>query len=242
MGDHEKLPVTSNGREITSAAMFDLATHGAARHRGAASGVLDAIERTLGDLAPGQAGVRVYDCAGLSVLLTSGPVHAAAARYLGPSVQPVRAILFDKSDSGNWGLGWHQDRVVIVRERRDTAGFANWTHKQGLVHVAPPPEVSAAMLTVRVHFDDVPADNAPLLIAPGSHLAGHIAEPMIASVVERCGVAMCLAARGDVWIYATPILHASAAAARHHPPRHRRVLQIDYAAHPLPGGLAWRGI
>jgi len=44
---------------------------------------------------------------------------------------------------------------------------------------------------------------------------------------------------GDVWLYATPILHASDAAVE---PLHRRVLQVDYAADWLPGGLEWLGI
>jgi hypothetical protein len=37
----------------------------------------------------------------------------------------------------------------------------------------------------------------------------------------------------------TPILHCSEAAGE---PAHRRVLQVDFAAADLPGGLAWLGI
>jgi hypothetical protein len=55
----------------------------------------------------------------------------------------------------------------------------------------------------------------------------------------RLGVAECLAGAGDVWLYATPIFHASAPAAR---PRRRRVLQIDFSAEDLPGGLEWLGL
>jgi ectoine hydroxylase-related dioxygenase (phytanoyl-CoA dioxygenase family) len=95
------------------------------------------------------------------------------------------------------------------------------------------------MVTLRVHLDDVPADNAPLLVAPGSHRLGLVAEHDIAAAVARCGTQTCLAAAGDIWAYATPILHASAASVGQ---RHRRVLQIDYAAQALPGGLDWLGI
>jgi hypothetical protein len=49
----------------------------------------------------------------------------------------------------------------------------------------------------------------------------------------------CLAEAGDVWLYATPILHASEAAVE---ARHRRVLQVDFAVGELPGGLKWLGI
>ena len=58
-------------------------------------------------------------------------------------------------------------------------------------------------------------------------------------MVDRCGTVACLASRGDIWLYATPILHASDAAAN---PRHRRVLQLDYSADDLPGDLEWLGI
>ena len=57
--------------------------------------------------------------------------------------------------------------------------------------------------------------------------------------MERCGTAVCEAEAGDVWLYATPILHASEAAKV---PTRRRVLQVDYAAGDLPGGLEWAGV
>jgi ectoine hydroxylase-related dioxygenase (phytanoyl-CoA dioxygenase family) len=107
------------------------------------------------------------------------------------------------------------------------------------MHVEPPFALLERMLTLRIHLDTVPADNAPLLIAPGSHLFGRIPERDIAARVAACGTFACTADRGDVWVYATPILHASARAAR---PGHRRVLQVDYAADDLPGGLTWLGV
>ncbi len=58
-------------------------------------------------------------------------------------------------------------------------------------------------------------------------------------MVVRLGSKPCLAAAGDVWAYATPILHASAPSMSN---RHRRVLQLDYAAVDLPGGLDWYGV
>jgi ectoine hydroxylase-related dioxygenase (phytanoyl-CoA dioxygenase family) len=95
------------------------------------------------------------------------------------------------------------------------------------------------MLTLRVHIDAAPASNAPLLIAPGSHRFGRIAEDDVREVVRRCGTFACLAEPGDVWLYATSILHASEAAVA---PVHRRVLQIDFSVGQLPGGLEWLGI
>ncbi len=95
------------------------------------------------------------------------------------------------------------------------------------------------MVTLRIHLDDVPADNAPLLIAPGSHRLGRIPASEAAAVAERLGNFACLARRGDVWAYATSILHASARATGH---RRRRVVQVDFSAVDLPGRLEWMGI
>jgi ectoine hydroxylase-related dioxygenase (phytanoyl-CoA dioxygenase family) len=94
------------------------------------------------------------------------------------------------------------------------------------------------MVTLRVHLDAVPADNAPLVVAPGSHKLGRIRVGDVAGVVERCGTAVCLAGVRDVWLYATPILHASD---RAQSGGSRRVLQVDFAVGELPGGLKWLG-
>ena len=177
---------------------------------------------------------------GMADLLSpDGAIGGVAAAVLGQPARPVRAVLFDKSEANNWGLAWHQDRTVVVRERIDMPDYGPWSTKAGLLHVAPPFAVLAGMATLRVHLDAVDEANAPLIIAPGSHRLGRIAEADVPGVVERLGVLICEAEAGDIWAYATPILHASKAAER---PRRRRVLQIDYAADPLDGALEWRGL
>jgi hypothetical protein len=196
--------------------------------------------RVLADQPAGRAGVRLFGIEGLDRFLTrDGPVGRLADSVMAGRPWPVRALLFDKTASANWSLAWHQDRVVAVRERRDAPGFGPWSRKTGVLHVAPPADLLARMTTLRVHLDPVPSTNAPLLIAPGSHRLGHIAEGDVSGVVSACVVAACIAAVGDVWMYSTPILHASARAER---PVRRRVLQVDYAAEPLPGGLQWLGV
>jgi hypothetical protein len=153
-----------------------------------------------------------------------------------PTMRPVRALLFDKMDGANWALAWHQDRTIEVAERYEVEGFGPWTVKQGRVHVAPPVALLERMVTVRFHLDPVDVDNAPLVVAPGSHRLSLIPEAMIEDVVADCGEALCLARAGSVWLYRTLILHGSA---RSRPGRHRRVLQIDLSADDLPDGLRW---
>lgn len=218
-----------------------LTLHGAERFPGAIdSKTLNALLDVLSDQPADQAGVRLFDVPRLRPLIDAeGPVGRIAATHMAGRPRPVRAILFDKSAATNWSLAWHQDRVIAVRDRIEVPGFGPWSRKDGVVHVAPPFEILAAMRTLRLHLDPVPRDNAPLLIAPGSHRIGRIAEGDVPSVVEACGVAVCEAEAGDAWLYATPILHASEAALA---PKRRRVLQVDYAADDLPGALAWLGI
>lgn len=217
-----------------------LSTHGAQYFRGAASPILERLMEVLARLPQEQAGVRIYGLAELRPFLDAkGVIGSIAAQFLGLDCQPVRALYFDKTAATNWGLGWHQDRTICVKEKVDVEGYGPWTVKAGIQHVAPPMELLSRMLTVRVHLDDVDADNAPLLIAPGSHRKGLVPIDEIGSVVGKSEIIACLAKAGCVWAYSTPILHASDAATN---PKHRRVLQVAYSVDTLPGGLEWLGV
>ncbi|MEA3042323.1 MAG: hypothetical protein QOH47_161 [Sphingomonadales bacterium] len=195
-----------------------------------------ALETLLPALTAGP-GARLAPTPGLAKLIQ--PATAIAASILGLMARPVRATLFDKSPARNWALGWHQDRTIAVRARIDTPGFTDWTVKHGIHHAVPPFEILERMLTVRIHLDPVGPDNGPLRIVPGSHRLGRIAQAEIPALATRLGEAACPAARGDLWLYATPILHASVRAAS---PSRRGVLQLLYSADPLPGGLEWLGV
>jgi len=199
-----------------------------------------ALSALANSLAVGRAGVRLFGQPLLvDILAAHGSIGRLAAARLGDAARPVRAILFDKTAEANWAVPWHQDRTIAVRERRDVAGFSPWSTKAGIAHVEPPFAIIERMITIRAHLDECDADNAPLLIAPGSHRAGRVPAKQVADVAREYGSRACLAAAGDAWIYATSIIHASE---RAHVPRRRRVLHVDYAAEALPGGLAWLGV
>lgn len=225
---------------MTENTTADFAAFGAQLFKGALSPCLDTLDAALSTVKQNEAGLRLHGIEALHPLLApDGCIGAVAASILGASAKPVRAILFNKSPETNWSLAWHQDRTICVKDRRETPGFGPWTIKSGLIHVAPPFDLLTRMVTLRAHLDDVPATNAPLLIAPGSHSHGRVAVEDIEEVVALCGTAACVAEAGDIWLYSTPILHASEKAAT---PSRRRVLQVDYAAEELPGGLEWLGV
>lgn len=217
-----------------------MAVDGAEHHPAAVSSILPELLGALAHLPTSRAGVRLHEIHALAHLLSAeGHIGAIAASVLGRRTRAVRAILFDKTAETNWSLAWHQDRTISVMQHVEVAGFGPWSTKAGMQHVAPPFDLLTRMVTLRAHLDDVPFTNAPLLIAPGSHRAGRVPVEGIADVVRRCGSYTCTAKAGDVWLYATPILHASDAAVN---PQRRRVLQIDFAAEELPGGLRWLGV
>lgn len=222
-----------------SGAAISLSTEGAVPFRGAALSLLPQLDKLSGRMATGRGGVRLHSDPLLREIVESRVLRDLARDQIGATAQPVRAIFFDKTPETNWALGWHQDRTIAVKAKHALPGFEIWTRKAGLCHVEPPFSLIERMLTVRIHLDDVGADNAPLLIAPGSHRLGRIAEPDISATVARCGTHACIAARGDIWVYATPIVHASA---RSQSNRHRRVLHLDYSAEVLPHPLEWLGV
>lgn len=221
-------------------ALLNFRDHGAQRYRRAVTHDLASLTVTLEHLPKNHVGIRITGIDSLRPFLSpQGSIGSIAANVLGPTSRPVRAILFDKTAEMNWSLAWHQDRTICVQKRIAVDGFGPWTIKGGMQHVAPPFDLLARMVTLRVHMDDVPSTNAPLMIAPGSHADGRIPVDAIGEVVRRCGTRVCIAEAGDVWLYATPILHASEAATE---PVRRRVLQLDFAAEDLPGGLEWLGV
>ncbi|BBD96816.1 phytanoyl-CoA dioxygenase [Sphingobium amiense] len=123
---------------------------------------LASMENAIASLPANQPGQRLTHLPALAALLgMTGRIGRHAASHLGPKAQPVRAILFDKSEANNWALGWHQDRTIAVQFRVDTPGFGPWTVKSGIHHVAPPQSLLDRMLTLRVHLDPVDANNAP---------------------------------------------------------------------------------
>ncbi|MDZ4777906.1 MAG: phytanoyl-CoA dioxygenase family protein [Alphaproteobacteria bacterium] len=180
----------------------------------------------------GRPGVRLDT----SALGAAGDVLLRIAASVAPTAQAVRVVGFDKRDELNWSLGWHQDRVVALRDRVDTPGFSAWTRKAGVWHAEPPFDFLKSMLFLRVHLDDADANNGPLEIALGSHRAGRVRSEDAAEVAGYRDRESCIAQRGDVLAASALILHRSGASRSSSP---RRAVRIDYATEPLPAPLEW---
>ena len=155
---------------------------------------------------------------------------------IGPGSFAVRGLWFDKTPEANWGVPWHQDLTIAVRERVDLPRFGPWTVKAGIPHVRPPVEVLAAMLTVRVHLDDCGPSRGPLQVIPGSHRLGRLDASATRALIDQSPAVDCLVGKGGAVLMRPMILHASKAATD---PDRRRVIHLEFASKPLSGGLEW---
>ena len=174
----------------------------------------------------------------LREVVASSPFIEWARAVLGESARPVKGVFFDKTPDANWPVPWHQDVTIMVKERRDVPGYGMRPVKDGVVHALPPVEVSERMLTLRIHLDDAAADHGALRGIPGSHRDGRLDGIQTAQWLVAVPEVVCSVQAGDVMLMRPLLLHASSPC---HRPEHRRVVQIEYAAFDLPGGLEWAG-
>ncbi|WP_051382930.1 phytanoyl-CoA dioxygenase family protein [Gloeobacter kilaueensis] len=173
----------------------------------------------------------------LAALVCSPAIRALVEPVLGPECFAVRSLLFDKTPRANWKVCWHQDRTIALKRRIDVAGFGPWSRKAGVVHAHAPKAILERMLTLRLHLDDSTALNGPLRVLPGSHRSGCLDWQTVQHWQATETAITCLVPRGGALLMQPLLLHASSAA---HLPHHRRVIQIEFAADELPGGLEWR--
>lgn len=156
-----------------------------------------------------------------------------------PGCRPVRCVAFNKTQSNNWSVPWHQDRLIAVRDRVDVSGFSNWSQKLGIWYCEPPVDLLKRMFFVRIHLDDSDERSGCLEIALGTHHNGRISAGDAARVASAAPRELCAATRGDLLVLNMLTLHRSA------PSRaksKRRTYRIDFSADELPGSLQWADV
>lgn len=179
----------------------------------------------------------LLDSPAIRALAESKSIRVLVEPLIGNRARAVRGLFFDKTAGANWPVAWHQDRSVAVAERRDIPGWRKWTVKGQVVHVQPPQEFLAHMLTLRIHLDECGADNGPLKVVPGTHRRGVMRPPEITAARENQEPVTCIAPVGSVLLMKPLLLHASSAART---PHHRRVIHLEFAADDaLPADLSW---
>lgn len=182
------------------------------------------------------AGARVSSTNALqSILGAGGPVSKALQPLLSDAF-PTRVVTFDKTPETNWGVPWHQDRVIAVQNKANVSGFTNWSTKAGRLHCEPPHGILDRMLFIRLHLDDETVDGGPMQIALGSHHYGSVRASEAAGIAQNYEIETCLGQRGDILVLKMLTLHRSSQATV---ATSRRVLRVDYANGHLPAPLEW---
>jgi hypothetical protein len=183
-----------------------------------------------------KAGARVKPSLALSAALDRHGTLMQAIALLDPMAKPVRTVAFNKTPETNWGVPWHQDRVIAVADKHEITGFDKWTNKSGVWHCEPPKHVLDEMLFVRVHLDDTDHGNGAMEIAVGSHVEGIIPAATAEDVAHRYPIESCEAKRGDVLVLKMLTLHGSKPS---NTSSSRRVFRVDFASTDLPAPLSW---
>lgn len=168
--------------------------------------------------------------------LSSADFQKKSEIFLPAGASLVRAILFNKSPESNWYVTWHQDKTVSVSKQFDAVGWRAWSVKDGSLHVQPPLEVLDEMVTIRVHLDATPKENACLKVIPDSHKLGLLSPEQINGIVTEDRIHYCEAKRGAALIMRPHLLHASSKSTI---PGNRRVLHLEFSDWQLPDGIYW---
>ena len=156
---------------------------------------------------------------------------------LGTGAFMVRSTLFDKTDGANWGVFWHQDLSIAVKERHQVEGFHAWTRKAGVQCVQPPVEMMSRILAIRLHLDDCFAANGALKVLPGSHRSDALTSDRIEEISSSVNEVVCEVPAGGAVLMSPLLLHASSPMIN---PGHRRVIHLEFTAQELPQPLEWR--
>jgi len=169
-------------------------------------------------------------------LVGSDHLSSQAQRYLHETPHLVRAIVFNKTKSNNWAVGWHQDKTIAVSGRFEEPGWGPWSIKDSIIHVQPPVDVLNKMITLRIHLEDSNQENGCLRLLPKSHTLGILNEDDVQSQLNDRRPIECHAPKGSALVMRPHILHSSSKGSR---PSQRRVLHLEYSSFKLPAGITW---
>ena len=155
-------------------------------------------------------------------------------RILGDKYFVVKSIYFDKPQTSNWYVSYHQDLTISVDKKMNLNGFELWTTKQNQFAVQPPLDILQNVVTVRIHLDETNEHNGALKVIPRSHLKGIYRPETIDWTVES--EVSCNVPAGGIMLMKPLLLHSSGRTTNN---RQRRVIHIEFSSKELPMGLNW---
>jgi ectoine hydroxylase-related dioxygenase (phytanoyl-CoA dioxygenase family) len=146
----------------------------------------------------------------------------------------VKSIYFDKPETSNWFVSYHQDLTISVDKKIELQNFGPWTVKQDHFAVQPPIDILKNIFTVRIHLDDTDENNGALKVIAKSHLKGIYRSETIdwSSEAET----ICKVPKGGLMIMKPLLLHSSSKTTNS---KKRRVIHIEFSNKKLPEEIQW---
>ncbi|HKZ67018.1 MAG TPA: hypothetical protein VJ111_11700 [Chitinophagaceae bacterium] len=97
-------------------------------------------------------------------LIFNERLNTLIAEIFGDEFFVVKSIYFDKPESSNWFVAYHQDLTISVDKKLHVDGFSSWTTKQNQYAVQPPLDILQDNFTLRIHLDNTNEENGALKI------------------------------------------------------------------------------
>lgn len=146
----------------------------------------------------------------------------------------VKSIYFDKPETSNWYVSYHQDLTISVDKKSEIENFGPWTTKQNQFAVQPPIPVLENIFTIRIHLDETNENNGALKVIAKSHEKGIFRPETIDWGAEM--ETICNVPKGGIMIMKPLLLHSSHRTTNN---KKRRVIHIELSDIDLPNELNW---
>lgn len=167
-------------------------------------------------------------------LVLNEKLNNVVGRLFGKNYFVVKSIYFDKPETSNWYVSYHQDLTISVDKKVELENFGPWTTKQNQFAVKPPIHILENNYTIRIHLDDTDKNNGALKVIPKSHLK-KIYRPENINWTTETEVT-CAVKKGGIMVMKPLILHSSSRTTNN---KKRRVIHIEFSNQELPTDLKW---
>lgn len=169
-----------------------------------------------------------------ATIIFNDKLKAIVSNFFGDNYFLVKSIYFDKPETSNWFVAYHQDLTISVNKKIDLEDFNHWIKKEEQFSVHPPVSILENNFTIRIHLDDADENNGALKLIPASHKNGisRAEEINFLKETEVC----CNIQKGGIMIMKPLLLHASSRTINN---KKRRVIHIEFSNEELPGKLQW---
>jgi len=167
-------------------------------------------------------------------LIFNENIRKVVKEIFGEKYFVVKSIYFDKPETSNWYVAYHQDLTISVDKKLELPGFGPWTTKQSQFAVQPPVNVLENIYTIRIHLDDTDENNGALKVVPKSHAKGIYRPETIDWTVETEEI--CNVEKGGIMLMKPLTLHGSNRTTNG---KKRRVIHVEFSDTELPEVLQW---